>query len=99
MRKESAMEGYKCRSCGAVVPVGKVLIPGDDVVCATCGGDVEVIRIYDEDGLASPRSGLTYGSELFPEVGPELCIEKGCTSRRIMGGIFCARHEFQIIRN
>jgi hypothetical protein len=93
------MEGYKCTSCGVIVPVGKASILGDDIVCATCGGDVVIIRIYNEDGLTYTRSDVRYFNDLFPEEGPELCIEEGCTRKRIRGSIFCAPHEFQLTHN
>jgi hypothetical protein len=93
------MEGYKCKSCGAIVPVGQASILGDKIVCVTCGGDVDLIRIYDEYGLTYSRSDIKFFNNLFPEEGPELCIENGCTRKRIMDSIFCAPHEFQINRN
>ena len=93
------MKGYKCKSCGAIVPIGEVLVPGYEVVCATCGGDAEVVIIHNEDGLTYSRSDIMYFNNLFPEEGPGKCLKEGCPRKRTRDSVFCAPHEFQFARN
>jgi DNA-directed RNA polymerase subunit RPC12/RpoP len=93
------MKSYKCMSCGKIVTLGDALIQSDDIVCTACGGNVDVFKAYNEDGLTYSRSDIRYFNELFPEDGPERCVEAGCSRKRIRGSIFCAPHKFSVVRN
>jgi hypothetical protein len=35
---------------------------------------------------------------LFPEAGPEVCREEGCTRLRIRHSVLCAKHHFEMIK-
>ena len=93
------MEGYKCKSCSEITPIGKADISGAELVCPKCGNDVELIRLHGEGNFSYTRSDVKYFNELFPEIGEEDCIEEGCTHKSIKGSMFCAKHYFEISHN